>query len=194
MPASIVAGRLLMANIATRVNSPSIAVSGWTALGIVVNGINSTLATFVKTAAGSDTGSVTGSSGSQVSALTYQIDGWSGVLGNVGYAQVSATLDPPSLTMPAAADYLWLPAVGCLNLVPSAAPTNYSNLLTASNTPIFLGSARRTLNASSEDPGAFTGSGTSPVAATIAVPPVAAAASTSFLQTPLVPRLRSYNW
>jgi hypothetical protein len=197
MPASIVAGRLLLAVSASSVNeAATTAMTGWTKLAATQKASGAgTLAAFAKIAAGSDTGTVTGSTAAR-SITTYQIDAWSGVLADIQLSIVDvATLDPPSVTPGfGALDYLWLAAVRNGAAI-TAAPTNYGTLVTAGSATV-VGSAQRNLNASSEDPGVFTGTvATSPVTATIAIKPVAAAVTNpQLLQTPLVPRMRSYNW
>jgi len=67
--------------------------------------------------------------------------------------------------------------------VATAAPTNYTNLLTQTNDSRSLNLANRSLNAATEDPGTFTDAAptTNNVAFTLAVPPVAALSTGNFL-------------
>lgn len=177
MPASIVAGRLLLAVACAALNdSATTAMSGWTKVGSAqrTSGFG-TLAVFAKSAAGGDTGTVTGTLALR-SATTYQIDDWSGSIADIQLvvSGTVATLDPPSLTPGfGALDYLWIAAARNGAAV-TGAPTNYGSLLTAGggSNPV-MASAVRSLNASSEDPGVFAGSASSPVTATIAIAPVA---------------------
>lgn len=175
MPASIVAGRLLLALSASAANeAATTAVSGWTKLAATQKTSGTaTLAVFAKIAAGSDTGSVTGSTASRA-VTTYQIGSWSGILSDIALSVVDVTTeDPPALTPSGGArDYLWIAAVRSA-AAPTAAPTNYTTLITATGTGTSVGSATRNLNAASDNPGVFTGTASSPLAATIAVAPVA---------------------
>lgn len=199
MPASIVAGRLLMAVIGGAALT-TMSATGWTSTsrfgsaGLAVTVLS-------KVAVGSDTMSVARSINSTVTALIYQIDTWSGDLADISSNGPSGTTltNPPSLTPPGgAADYLWFAALfTTTTTVATVAPTNYSNLLTVSNASSFaLNSASRSLNAATEDPGAFTDAATTTnnVAITAAVSPVSPPSSTRGLQTPYVPRMRSFNW
>jgi hypothetical protein len=137
-----------------------------------------------------------------LTARIYQIDAWSGNLSDISSNGPSGTTltDPPSLTPPGgAADYLWFAGLFTTSTtVATAAPASYTNLLTVSNAASFaLNTANRSLNAASEDPGTFTdaASTASNVAVTIAVAPVPPpSGGASLLQTPLIPRLRSFNW
>jgi hypothetical protein len=100
----------------------------------------------------------------------------------IGYTDTSATIDPPSLSPTGGAkDYLWLAVAGYRRSgrTMTGTPTNYTNLLDVNSggttAGTRLGSMRRQLNAASDDPGAFTLSGTSErrVGVTIAVHPAA---------------------
>jgi hypothetical protein len=181
MPASIVAGRLLLAFVGEKGSSDSgDTVSGWTKLGETNRSADFIcLYSFAKIAVGSDSGGNFFGGNQGCAAIVYQISGWKGTpLSNVKVAVSStslATLTPPSLSVPSAADYLWIPAVITGGTV-TGAPTNYGSLLTkvsgsGSPTPT-LGTAQRNLNASSEAPGAFAGTATTPLAHTIGIPPV----------------------
>jgi hypothetical protein len=101
----------------------------------------------------------------------------------VPYTSAGNTINPPSLTPTGGAkDYLWLAVAGWrrTGVNYSSGPTNYTDRIegnsggTASGTK--LDSFRRSLNASSEDPGAITLNAATPevrVGATIAVHPAA---------------------
>lgn len=181
MPASIVAGNLLLmfAGINIASGSPTIS-SGWTAVGNTSNGPNLSLHVWAKVAAGGDTATITVPSSSPGGVTTYQISGWDGVIADIGYAgaAVSAPVNPPALTMASTKDFLWFAAAtqGGFS-APSAAPTNYTNLVNAGTSAGFLGTARRNLTASSDDPGAFSGGSGTAVGATVAVTPTAAGVS-----------------
>jgi len=199
MPASIVAGMLLLALSGdSAADSATTAMTGWTKVGGTDN--TGSLTVFAKIAAGSDTGTVTGTTAARA-VTTYLISGWSGLVSDIKIAlatpATNADVDPPSLTPGLGAlDYLWIEATRNRNAV-TAASTNYTNLLVAtSGATLSTSSAIRQLNASTEDPGATTpaASASACVTATIAIPPVAASSSPQLRQTPLAPRLRSFNW
>lgn len=179
MPASIVATNLLVCTVSTWATGITASMTGWTPLFtfFINNGVG--LGAWGKIAAGSDTGTVTLSGAADITGFTYQFSGWSGDLNDVLAATFNAGLtaaapNPPSLAVPSAADYIWL-ALGSTASAPTyTAPASYSNLLQSSFTNGKMCAANRSLNAASEDPGAFGGSGNVPVAATIAIPPVLA--------------------
>lgn len=184
MPASIVSGRLLLAFAAA---TKTTTMTGWTSIGATTpGGLSATMSVFGKIAAGSDTGTVTPSTNSNIAATVYQIDSWSGTIADIGYAgtsSASGSYDPPNLTMLSSSDFLWF-STGAYPgaTAASAAPTNYTSLVTSNatssgSTVLTLGSANRQLTATSENPGTFTGAATNWVAATVAVAPVAAVAS-----------------
>jgi hypothetical protein len=97
----------------------------------------------------------------------------------------SSSPNPPSLTPTGGAkDYLWLAVSGNTDgrRTVNSGPTNYSNLnsFTTSGGPSGASgaTAERSINASSEDPGAFTLSGNSPwEARTIAIHPQSASSA-----------------
>ncbi|MGH7535138.1 MAG: hypothetical protein ACREMG_06090, partial [Gemmatimonadales bacterium] len=100
----------------------------------------------------------------------------------IGYTTGTTSIDPPSLTPTGGAkDYLWLAVAGWRRsgVTSPNDPTNYTTAIDASSggagSGTHLRSLRRQLNAASEDPGAFTLSGTSERRAgvTIAVHPAA---------------------
>jgi hypothetical protein len=168
MPASIVAGRLLIMQLLTQTAVTS--APGFTQLGTLAPSGAFSYA-YAKIAAGSDTCTVTFATGTH-SAIVYQVDGWSGTLSDVKYAGTVNVIDPPSLTMPSSADHLWLAAShkfgGALTV-----PTNYSSMITVNNTGNFfqLFSAVRSLTATTENPGTYGGTASVSSAWTLGVPP-----------------------
>lgn len=170
MPASIVAGRLLLAQCAAAsffVPTPS---AGWTTLVLNTQGSGRRQAAYAKIAAGGDSLTVTYSGADFLSAITYQIDNWSGSISDLVSASALSTMDPPSVTMGANADNLWIAA--CYNNASiSAAPTNYSSFITQSYGGGMVATAVRTLTAATEDPGVFGGTSTDPSVWTIGVAP-----------------------
>lgn len=189
MPATIVAGRLLMSVVGAWGGSGTGAISGWTPITTWTNNNSCSIGVFGKIAAGSDTGTFTYGSAADISAITYQIAGWSGTLSDIAAAVAnqgftSAYPNPPNL-VPAfgAQDYLWF-ACGIGNGSPTyTAPTNFSGITqVAQGTSTKMGVATRSFNAASQDPAAFTGTATPtiPTGITIAVPPVMATATGKF--------------
>lgn len=199
MPASIVAANLLVAVVGAFGGSGTGAISGWTPLFAWTNNNSCSLGAFGKIAAGSDTGTFTYGSAADIAAITYQFSGWSGSLADITASVVndgfvSGYPNPPNhVPTPGAQDYIWLIA-GNANGAPTyTAPANYTNLTqVAQGTSCKLVTANRSLNASSEDPAAFSGNSTpsTPVGATIAIPPVIPLSIAKFFVRPRGPNYR----
>ena len=205
-PSSIVAGNLLLLLVqCTGVNGYSVSGAG-TLLGFSADSsAASVLACYVKAAAGGDTATITPGDASAHSAAAFwhQIAGWSGNLSDITLAANNpgttalGSLDPPNLSAAFTRDNLWF-AAGAGTGAPSsitAAPTNYSGLTVngyGSNAGT-LCYATRNLNASSENPGTFTGSLQARINMTVCVAPYLFQAP-PVRQTPIVPRLRAANW
>ena len=169
LPSSIVAGNLLFIFFAcstTAGTSTMTVPAGWTALYNQAGGGNLRVcAGIYKVASGSEGSSVTvtWSRAVTIAAVAFQVTGYTGTPVDGTLATGSSTApNPPSLTSGfGAVDTLWL---GTCHVsggsVPSAVPANYSSVGTSTgngpNPRSFLGVASRNLNASSEDPGAFT--------------------------------------
>lgn len=190
MPASIVADNLLVAWVAGA-SITGDAMTGWSKICTAANS-NSDIVVYGKKAAGGDSGTVTGALTGRL-GMTKQFTGWDSVVGNVGFANASTNVvDPPNLNMTTARDYLWVAYARNDSASITAAPTNYVNLTTAVFSASNLAVATRALNASAEDPGAFTtGALSLAVAGVIAILPDPSVRV--IRQTPLVPRLNSYN-
>ena len=116
------------------------------------------------------------------SHTTYRVTGYSGTPeAGTAVIDLGTAPDPPSLTPSwGAKDTLWLAAVGYFagTATVTAYPTNYSNgrndRLDNGDYGVGIGSARRELNAASEDPGTFTLSAWSRlISNTVAVQPAA---------------------
>lgn len=170
MPASIVAGNLLLAIVGAK-GVPSL--SGWTSVGTATNGANN-FAVFALTAVGGDTGTVSIASPNAIDVMVYQVSGWSGSIAGIGYASASGTIsapNPPNLTMAAGSNtYLWFAAtIGSATV--SAGPSGFSGFTTVVESSFVLGTAWLQATAASEDPGTFTGTSTNWVAATVGIPP-----------------------
>lgn len=140
--------------------------AGWTELFDTL-GSSGTLSCSYRFADGTEGGSVTATSTGTATATynTYRISGQhASSAPEVGTSATgsSTTPDPPSVTASwGAEDNLWLPVLGTPNNNTSgSAPTSYTNLLQGdSSSGQNCWSARRSLNAATEDPGTFTMSG-----------------------------------
>jgi hypothetical protein len=121
-----------------------------------------------KTADGTEGSSIsvtTGGVNAETAHISYRITGWDSNVPPEAPAAASGgstTPNPPSLTPSwGAADTLWLATAvsGFTTATVSSIPTNYTNNININSSPgstLRLASARRELNASSEDPGTFT--------------------------------------
>lgn len=157
--------------------------AGWTEIKEQLTSDQVTVAVAWKRAAGGESGNIT------VTTSTAQAGGWqvycirgahtsTAPAISTGASGTSANPDPDVLD-PAgwgAEDTLWIAAGGSDGDRPfTAAPTNYTNLQSngwANTAGAFCGSARRALNAASEDPGTFTISASENwVAYTVAIRP-----------------------
>lgn len=182
MPSGVAVGDTLILRLQSNPVSPWPTPSGWTPIFTTVTSNNNHFQAFARIATGSgDAPTIVraGNGGSGVYQV-YRINGTAnGTLADVVGAQSGGGFDtypdPPSLTTGwGSVDALWL-AFGNLNDINgTVAPTNYTNLVTQGDGGwLFpMASARRSLAAASEDPGAFSatsGRPLYPVGATIAV-------------------------
>lgn len=199
MPTSIVANNLLIGILASNNNAFGASITGYTALGETdrTTGATSSLAAYTRkaTATSADNISFATPGGILYVSIVYQISGWSGTLTDCKWAATNASMTPPALTPGfGTLDYLWLAAALNNTGTITAAPSGFTGLLTKANS-YTVGTATLSATASSETPGAFGGTAANPQAATISIKPVASSSAASpMLQTPLVPRLRSFNW
>lgn len=194
LPSGIQAGDLLIIFFTYPISGLANALSGWTKLKEYygsgdVFGTN----VYYRVADGTEgsTVTITTTGNFQSAHASYRITGHGGnpEVSTGATSTGSTTPDPDSLTPSGGAkDYLWIAHAGAPGAVTfSAYPTNYgSNQLTirsnTSGNTATVAVATRNLNASSEDPGTFTISGSVRwVALTIAVPPVASTAHTKTL-------------
>ncbi|HEY9417643.1 MAG TPA: hypothetical protein VIQ30_23030 [Pseudonocardia sp.] len=170
-------GDLLLATVGAMVAPSGVSSAsggGWTLIGSTNIGSTTYERVWAKTAEAGDTFFVSG--GFSTGGFVLSVSGWSGSIPSLGYAGSTGSLNPPLLTMPAAKDFLWI--AGCANYQNSisGAPASYTNLATAtynSNGDHKIATARRSLNAAGEDPGAFTGTASFAGAWVVAVPPSA---------------------
>ena len=184
LPASIQSGDLLIVAI---MQSNSTATNtypaGWVKLSDD-NGSVNTYSTGYRHADGLEgaTVTITSTQTGGTSHFSYRISGPdAGTNPEVGVAASGSSInpDPPSLnpTNWGAEDTLWIIGIGTDNAASSVAtdPTNYTNPIEDSTgTSIYIYSARRELNAASEDPGTATLDASDQwIAQTIAVRPAA---------------------
>jgi hypothetical protein len=194
MPAAVTVGELLLVLFALECNAADNTLTtpgGWTLLWSSTNDAAATVrgAGYAKVAVGTEGGTTVNfvsSVATSAAAQCYRIADWFGVIATgiaVGTEAVStgtSTPNPPSLTPPwGALDTLWIAtySAGDDGETMSSPPTNYGNQQDTVTTggvdeSAEVGSARRTLNASSENPGTFTLSASEgTVAQTIAIRP-----------------------
>lgn len=183
LPASIVAGNLLVVFFENEDDTVVSTPAGWSLLKSLLeaSGATNKLTVFYKTASGAEgaTLSVTTSTSRVSSHASYQITGFSGTPEvSTGATGTTGSPDPDSLTPSGGAkDYLWIAVGGSRNNTFTAYPANYSGsqltrTITGALGGCSIGVATRNLNATSEDPGTFTATSNFWVACTIAISPV----------------------
>ncbi len=189
MPASVEAGDLLLAFFTNDGSATVTTPSGWTAVTTLARGTAARGSIYAKISVGTEGGTTVNfvtSAAEQGAAQVYKIlsASWYGSItsgiATASYDPGAATNapNPPSLTPAWGADYdTWIVyAAGSSWTTVTTYPTNYNNgTHTISNTGTAgasVSTARRTLNAATDDPGAFAMTTTSDgVAFTIAVRP-----------------------
>jgi hypothetical protein len=184
LPSSITSGELLLLFVAAGAGGArTVSVSGWSELfNSIGSGSLRRLACFYKVATGSEGASVTvsGSNSSFWASTCYRISGYQGTpeAGTIATGS-SASPNPPSLSPSwGSAKTLWFAvagkdAGGSSDF--SGAPTNYDNIIqnggTGSGNHAAIATARRELEASSDDPATFSISSNDWAANTVAVRP-----------------------
>lgn len=189
MPATVAASDLLLVALVTRtdtaITNPG---GGWNQLHTTANGTTTRLGCYYKIAAGSEDGTTV----DFVSAVATEsvshtfgvpVAEWHGTTPpEVGTAATGSDInpDPPNLTPSWGSEAtIWIAVEGVANIrTVTTYPTNYTDGAdddsTAGGNNVAIGSARRTLTASSENPGTFTLNSTGVwVAQTIAIRPAA---------------------
>lgn len=180
LPSGIASGDLLVLFIRHAATTTIAAPSGWTNLSNAAS-----FNAFYRVADGSESASVafTISVASRHASVAYRISGYTGT---PEASSQASSYDVPSLAPSwGSADTLWLATVGVLasDYTINAAPTDYTDLLEIGNpsssatSRMRIGSARRNLASSSDDPGSFTvsgGSATLPVSVLVAIQGTAA--------------------
>lgn len=195
MPATVNAGDLLIVlfgSLSRVISAPG----GWNLLSTAAN--NYELNVYYKIAAGTEGGTSpawTSTIANNTSHQVYRITAWHGTTPpEVGTSALgnSANPNPPTLTPSwGSAETLWLAvSSGGYNGSPtiSSYPTNYLNGVATvgggGSQVSLLGSARRELTATSDDPGTFTTSGAAEwVAQTVAIRPAIPAATGTVAST-----------
>lgn len=169
LPASIVSGELLLLFVAGNQSGGQLGTpTGWTLLDAQNADGSQWLHVFRRTADGGEGATVSipaSTSGAAVaSSWALRISGWNNVEISLGVSNTTSSVDPDGLTPSwGALDTRWYAVglgQGSTNTpVFSASPTNYGAIQDNSqNTTdlVSLGYAARNLNASTEDPGAFS--------------------------------------
>lgn len=187
MPATVNAGDLLISQFSA-VDIPTVATpTNWNLLHSTSNA-DVRLASYYKIAVGDEDGTtvdhVTSASVKAV-AYVYRISAWHGTTPpEVGTAATGSGTapNPPTLTPSwGAEDTLWLATVGWRGVIAvSVYSANYTNGTDDSTTAgpgSTIATARRELNATSDDPGAFTAGTANWIAQTYAIRPSAGAAT-----------------
>lgn len=183
------AGELLLAFVVGETVTAD-TMTGWETVVTGGSGNESTIV-FRRVATGSDTATSAGSLANRV-GIVQIVQGWDGVLANVtGSTPATNTLNPSSLNMGASREHLFFAYARNSNNTITGAPSSYSNLRNTTADTHRIAIASRAITTQTEDPGAFTGTNSLGVAGTIGIRP---GATPSIRQTPLVPRLQSYNW
>lgn len=196
MPATVNDGDLLITILSNDGPATVTTPANWNLLGSTVHSSNTNrLSNYYKIAVGTEGGTTVDfvtSVAEEAVGHVYRISNWHGTTPpEIGTAADAASTlpNPPTLTPSwGAADTLWLAGYGAdATETTSVYPTNYTNGQTDS-TPAggscTLGSARRELNATSDDPGTFTISASEQwIAQTFAIRPSSAIALTGTLFT-----------
>lgn len=190
MPSGVVSGDFLLVYLANTGASTTTAPSGWTSL--VNSGSNGSI--WWKKSDGTEGASQTFgyNPGRSFSAAALRITGWDQA-STPAFADTpvsaSTTFDPPNVAPSwGSADNLFLASAicGASGRTASTAPTNYSSVITSNTNGGSVIVYSRNLTAASDDPSAYTlsGSGTGS-ADTIAIKP-AATVTTYFFNQPML--------
>lgn len=172
MPSGIQAGDLLLL-FADHKSQSTFTASGWTVLFFVGNTLNG-VECWWKKAVGSDTLTVTITVNNTNSNYNcYRITGAADPDTQAPEAATSSSSNPPNLSPTGGSkEYLWVTALGSSNGGNGSPPTNYGNELSSRGGGLGMESARRTLTAASENPGAWGTPGNDPRSATVAIHPI----------------------
>lgn len=170
LPSGVQSGDLLLMLVRAAYNGVCSTPTGWTELA-ATTGTFGTAHVFGRAADGNEGATVTVAidGARRIAANTYCISGWGGTLSTDVDVLFSAanSADPPSLTAGwGTDDNLWIAGYTSRQSAwTQTAPTNYTDLLDARNTSstssYYVGvvSARRFLNAETENPGSYSSTG-----------------------------------
>lgn len=162
LPSSISAGDLLICIATCSGNVTMSGSAGWTQANGAAYTYDSALYTssvFYKTAAGSDTLTVTTGALSHITYICFRVTG-QGSGFYMAQSNPYQSINPPNLNPGVGAkDFLWIAAEthSSGTGATTAAPSSYTSSVSRSPGIAYLSSGYRELNASSEDPGAFSG-------------------------------------
>jgi hypothetical protein len=165
LPAGIVANNMLVVVFSSDGNPTITFPAGWTPLFQQANGTAVKLGVWYKIAVGTEgaTITVTTSVVERTAHTSYRLStvhAWQIMCGTATTGVTTQPNPPSSTPIYGAKDYLWIAVCGYdVNRTVSTYPTNYANGRNdyANNAAgCGVGSARRELNATSEDPGVFT--------------------------------------
>ena len=186
MPALISAGDLLLVNFVKDGADDATIPGDWTTLKkFQCNTADAWVYILRKTAAGSDTLTITSTAAERSAAVAFRITGWHGTTQPEAATEATGTdataMNPPALTPSwGAEDTLWILCAGVNETATSTTiPTNYGNAITIAQTGIGevqSGTCRRELNAISDDPDTWAWSAIRPFGVTtVAIRPAAVA-------------------
>lgn len=147
----------------------------WTS--VQAAGTSVRIGVFWKVATGGDALTLLTRAATRMVSTCYRITGHGSAMGGATSFPNStggANVNPPSASLTGAAqDSLFITALGTSNSAASAAPASYTNLTTiAAGSAVVLSSAERELNATSDDPGAFTNASQGYITTTVVVPSI----------------------
>lgn len=154
-------------------------VSGklWTPIGVGLASSNLRIAAYAMLAAGGGADALTleASGSGRMAAHCYRITGHGSTVAGGATATANGTNgNPPAASISGSAqDVLFVTSLATTTSVASAAPASYGTLTTASATSVFMSTAERGLNATTDDPGTFTNTSQEWLATTFAIPELA---------------------
>lgn len=169
LPGSIVAGELLLVIFTGSKQCTFSDGSGlWTELDEESTADHASCV-YYKVATGGDALTITSTVSVVGATVAFRISDYSGTPTLSKAEATSADANPPNHNPGINKPYLWIAAVCIDTIVASAAPANYSDFQTISNT-CSTSTAERELTAAQEDPGVFTSASDQWIAYTISIP------------------------
>ncbi len=176
LPAGVAAGDILIVFLQTSstITGPVVFPAGWTGLYSHAGASSAhSAAGWRKATGGESTVVLTTPDNARSTHNSYRISGAADPeTDQAPEAAVNTGANPPNVTPTGGAkDYLWLTFNGAITTGNAAPPTNYTDEVSRRGSGSACESARRELNATSENPGAWGTPGTNPVSSTMAVHP-----------------------